>query len=393
MVMANEYRPSKWEDFKGTNIGVDYLKSCIRTNNHPSAALITGLPGCGKSTLAQLYTRSTLCPNRKVGEADGCGRCSICMGEDTTNITYYLVKDSSGAKENVERLVDTSYTKPVVIEGVREDQYRRFVVVDEAELIHPTTISALLNPLEYPPSTTTWILISMDSHKLPLITREAIESRSKEIRLRSIDKETIEGLLIDKTGVDKEVASLIARFSNSNVRRAWSLLEMMRGMEVEAIRNHFLGTATPSNRQDMWQSLSKGEVTKVRAIVSSWENSIEPNNLCSLLLEDLIEMDTTPIELLKSLEAWNRSNTKYPLLAALLPYRDFYIDIPITPIPIQPPPKAVIPIGEIGKDFSKNVMDLISSKSTNTNKVESTSYKHPLTYSNLSEWIDTYAVD
>jgi DNA polymerase III subunit gamma/tau len=384
MSIANEFRPSSWGEFLGSNIGVDYLKSAIRTNKHPSAIILTANPGCGKSSLAQLYTRATLCIEREEGSIEGCGRCSVCKGEDTSNITHYLVKDSSGAKDNIERLVDISYTKPHIREGIREDQYRRFIVIDEAELIHPTTISALLNPLEYPPSTTTWILISMDSSKLPLITREAIESRCKEIRLKPLSISSIASLLEERGGASSEIALLIAKACNFNTRRAWSLLELVGNKSLDEVRNHFLGEATDTNRREMWQALSNGEIHKVRGMVSRWEQLIDNSSLINLLMEDLIEMDRPPLDLIRGLAEWSRSTTKYPLAAVLYPYRDFYIEVSKV-VEKEEPTRELLPIGEVDASYSTNLMNLIKSK---------VGVVHPLArYTSIGELIEAYAMD
>lgn len=385
MSVANTFRPRLWKDFSGDSIGTDYLKGCIRNNRHPSAILISGPPGSGKSTLAQLYTRATLCINRKEGQIEGCGECDICTGKDTSNITYYLVQDSTKAKDNIERLVDTSYTKPCISEGVREDQYRRFIVVDETELIHPTTISALLNPLEYPPSTTTWVLISMDTSKLPIITREAIESRCKEIRIKPLPIDQIKELLVSKNGVNEEIALLVSKFCNSNIRRAWSLVEMIGDKTVEEVRSYFLGGATEENRRVMWSALSDGEVHKVTSLVKSWEDGGDPESLVSLLMEDLISMESPPLDLIKSLAAWSKSSYKYPIAAVLYPYRSFYREKENKSVEIDMS-KKVLPIGTVSSDYSKGVLDLIKSRTSTKD--------HPFKgSSSISGLIERYVMD
>lgn len=317
MSLFNDNRPRSWTEFEGQEIPITYLRNRVIDGKHPNAIYIHGPSGCGKSSLAFLYAKTSLDPLRAEGDDS---ITTSAYDKDHPNITYHLVRDSSSTKEALDRLVSISMSKPIAKDGLREDQYRRFIILDEVELIHPTTFSLLLNPLEYSPSTTTWILISMEPDKLPPITREAIESRCKELRLNPLTTEQI-SCLINREVDNWEVSKFIAKYSGGNARKAWSLVEVLNGadcLSLEGAEQYLLSGIGKDNRIRMWKYFFEGNTSKVVDIISQW-----PDNralLGQLLMEDLIPLvgkkDIT--EILKALQAWVTSRFEYPLEAALL---------------------------------------------------------------------------
>jgi DNA polymerase-3 subunit gamma/tau len=314
--LFNQNRPYTWDSFKGQNVPITYLRNRVKDNKHPNAIYLYGKPGSGKSSLAFLYAKSVLDPNRQ--QDQDCISGKEAYEKDYANLTYHLVRDSSSTKETIEHLIQLSMSKPIPWDGIREDQYRKFIILDEVELIHPTTFSMLLNPLEYSPPTTTWILISMEPDKLAPITRSAIESRCKELRLNPLDDEDIISI-IDPVVEDSRLASLIAKFSRGNARKAWSTLEVLQGADcltIDKAEEYFIGSASKANRSRMWNFLAEGNKNKVVDIVSHWPK--DRSILGPLLFDDLLELDNPPIDVIKEIRAWCNSSVEYPLEAALL---------------------------------------------------------------------------
>lgn len=350
MSLFNDWRPKCWSDFKGGDVGTRYLMNRVSTGKHPNAVWLTGPPGVGKSSLAYLYVRSTLCPNREEGSSEGCGTCPTCLGTDNTNITYYLVRDSSSAKEVLEDLVEVANTRPVIKDkdGTRADQYRRFIIIDEAELIHPTTFSVLLNPLEYSASTTTWILISMEPDKLPYITREAMESRCKEVNLNPIPIEVVKDHLASLSGgVDLGVIDLVSEFSGGNMRRAWSILELLVDSGVTTrleASKALLGNASEDVRAQLWAALASKDVTTLKSIVSSW-SSLEPSVIGKCLMDDVTKHQPISIPLVRVLDNYIRFKTS--LLGSLLMVlgERVKLDSSENSLPVVEESKALIPLG------------------------------------------------
>lgn len=353
-MLYNQFRPRKFEDYISKDTGAaEYIKAVIKSNLHPSAALLSGMPGSGKSVLAQLYARATLCPNRAEGTYEPCGECEVCLGDNKDNITHYVVRDATEAKEAFQELINVANSAPHTTTK-REDQYRRFIILDEIQNCSKQAISTLLDPLEFSPPSTTWILISMDLERLDPILREAIESRSKEISLRPLSTESISSILTSRyRELDEQAAISIAKFSNGNMRRAWSLLEyFLTMMDVKLITEEVIvkekgGGATNSARYEMWDYFYSGNTEEVYNLVKGWVESCDPNLIAFLLIQDCCrgETNSDKIGIIKTLSYWMQANYKAPLYVIMsaesFKYKTTYKPKPST-LPIVSQPSASI---------------------------------------------------
>lgn len=318
--LFNQHRPVTINEIDvgslNNKLPISYIKRCISgISPHPNAIYLCGSPGSGKSLLANLYARGTLCLNREEGSYEACGICDVCIGKDTTNIHYHLVRDSSSTKEALDELIQYAETKPLYREGCNEHNNRRFIIIDEAELIHPTTIAALLNPLEYGPDTTTWILISMQPDKLSPIVREAIESRCKQLIIHPFSKEYIANYL--KGELDEELINIIANNSNGNMRRAWSLVELIRGSGVSAFHafNYLIGISNET-LELIRIAIKNRDYKNLHQLLGDTQSELLASTLMNILLESDADIDV-----IKALSIWISSSIKYPLIGCFINWR------------------------------------------------------------------------
>lgn len=70
--LANKYRPTKLDEVYGQDIAVAALKGSFK-KGIPSAILISGLYGSGKTSLANIYARMLNCATHNM-----CGKCMSC---------------------------------------------------------------------------------------------------------------------------------------------------------------------------------------------------------------------------------------------------------------------------------------------------------------------------
>lgn len=70
--LANKYRPTKLDEVYGQDIAVSALKGSFK-KGIPSAILISGLYGSGKTSLANIYARMLNCATHNM-----CGKCMSC---------------------------------------------------------------------------------------------------------------------------------------------------------------------------------------------------------------------------------------------------------------------------------------------------------------------------
>lgn len=89
------------------------------------------------------------------------------------------------------------------------------------ERMNPASANKLLKLLEEPPQQTVFILVSEAPEQL----LETIRSRTQRIELRKIDTPSLEQALVERRGIDGEVAHRLARTANGNWNKALEELD------------------------------------------------------------------------------------------------------------------------------------------------------------------------
>lgn len=335
MSLANQYRPTTLDEFRWQEFAVANFKMIISKNAHSknnntllgtriNNLLITGEPSSGKSTLAQIYARSTLCRNREEGSYIACGECDVCTGKDTSNIFYHTITNPSESRPVIEQFIQEAKNRPIV-KGGRADQYRRFFIIDEVELMSHQLISMLLDPLENTIDSTTWILISMDLAKLqksqPTVA-EAILSRCTHYALGSYTYDQIATVLSENRNVEYDAAYAIAQHSG-NLRGSWNnlssfeLLVEDQTITYEDVSRYLLKGLDKSFIREFLKELSNGVVLDL----SNVDESLFARLLMQYLTEDIKELSEAGINLLSDLMRWDSLLSPYPLKCLLTVYR------------------------------------------------------------------------
>lgn len=335
--LANENRPRFFKDYLTQGVGgpVDIIKNVIAKDLHSQLGNvgIFGDSGVGKSALAKLYATSTLCYNRPEKEHEPCGECEVCLGQDTDNIHSYTIHNTTSAWESIRELVARSKQAPIINrEGIRADQYRKFIILDEIQNASPELLALLYDALEYAPSTTTWIIISMDLDKLVsknAATAEAITGRCAELHLPSFADSTIATALAKRTDLNLNAAMAIAKLSKGNMRKAWTNLAKYKTLVDEEseitedlVLYSYSGGATKENRLAMWQALAKGEGKIVKGIIDEWTEKAADIKLVGNLLQmdiiDNLHSPSTEVQsLLAALGRWY-TGVSYPLTTVFM---------------------------------------------------------------------------
>lgn len=275
----------KWSDYKGQINSVKYVRNCINKNIFPKALLVTGPPGVGKSLLAELTIRSVICSDNE----RPCGECEYCSTNirELSNVRWNQITNITGMTDY---LTDTGLwarEAPIYLNDIGIT--RKFVVLDEIQLLSTNYIQSLLGYIDCSPSTTTWILISMDLSRLSGTDLEALSSRCTSINLYSHSEDDCITYIMNKWPLSYNDAKLLANLSDGNMRQIGSLIDYCKGIDdsLQNVSDILVGKA--NNRQMFWNALYNKDYAEAMSMCNDWLRTTTSQIATKLLIDDLIQ--------------------------------------------------------------------------------------------------------
>ncbi len=200
------------------------------------AWLFTGPPGSGRSVAALCFAAALQCTD---DDTPGCGRCHAC----TTTM--------AGTHGDVRRVVpeglsiSTAEMRGIVQIASRRPSTGRWqvVVIEDADRLTEAAGNVLLKVVEEPPERTVFLLCapSVDPEDISVTLR----SRCRHIHLVTPNIDAIAQVLIDRDGLDAEVATAAAAISGGHVGRARRLATDAQARDR---RKNALGLAIAAGR-------------------------------------------------------------------------------------------------------------------------------------------------
>jgi hypothetical protein len=283
--LANRKRPRTLNEVQGHPDTVTTLSLVIQNDlwGQHSPLFLQGAPGSGKTTIALLSARVTLCPHRVGGTSDNCGTCDTCIGKDTVNIEQYTCTGADA--DALQGLIDKSRSQPLPKAG--SPRYR-FFILDEVSNMSNQQLSKFLEVLEATNKYNIWVLVSMKPERMDATLSNALLSRCTTFTFPPL---TVSELTTTLTmgGVDLGIAQVLSPFCRGNARLAWRQFDRLLLLNPDAtpvwVESTLTGGATKTARATMWQSLRDGKVREVIDLLGGWGC----DSLISLLREDLVQ--------------------------------------------------------------------------------------------------------
>lgn len=126
--LPEKYRPRVLSDAVGQSVAVRILETAIRTESLVPGYIFAGPYGCGKTSLAGIFSRSIGCPNRRRGTVNPCNNCDVCLSQTKlrSNDLRQIDAATKGSVDAIRSLREDASYAPA--EGAR----RKVVILDEA---------------------------------------------------------------------------------------------------------------------------------------------------------------------------------------------------------------------------------------------------------------------
>lgn len=221
--LAVQYRPRVLTDLVGQDHIAKQVLGMFKSKKMPSAIMLHGPTGLGKTTVARMLARMVNCVGERGENFEPCGECASCKMTEHPDVMELNAADARGI-DDVRNLIQLSRNMPTI-------GNKRVFIVDEAQQLTTQSAQCLLKPLEEPPANTLWIICTMSPDKM----LPAIAKRCLSLQVKPVDPELITKRLYriaKREGIDfKEqkdgvkVLRTIADFSNGGMRASIQLLE------------------------------------------------------------------------------------------------------------------------------------------------------------------------
>lgn len=215
-----------WDELLGQPEAIEQLQKVIENKSKGvhHAWLFTGPAGSGRSNLAKSFAAALEC------QEGGCGNCQQCrlvQADAHPDVTLLVTDRVVISIDEVRDLVARSSM------ATNLGKYR-VIIIEDADRMTERTSNVLLKVLEEPAENVVWVLCAPSvSDLLPTIRSR---TRNLNLRLPSIDE--VATLLVERDGVEKELAKRCALLAQNHVgmARRLALSSEARSRRSETLR-------------------------------------------------------------------------------------------------------------------------------------------------------------
>jgi DNA polymerase-3 subunit delta' len=251
-----------FNDIKGQDNAIKFLKTAIRNEKIPHAYLLAGPRGCGRSLLAKNFAKAVNCVSidRKDIPCDSCLSCKK-IDKGIHPDVKWIGKDERSGQIKIDQIRELE--NQIVLRPY-EGKYKIFIIID-AELMNVEAANSFLKTLEEPPQNSLLILIAERvKDLLPTIT-----SRCQMIRVRPLEINELASILISEHGIPGQKAKFLSRISEGRLGRAISYR-----YDIFGWRDSVLDEFSNDECIEDYGAENRGELSKKLNVLTSWYRDI-----------------------------------------------------------------------------------------------------------------------
>lgn len=198
--LATNYRPKSFEEVISQKSIIDILKKQIETGKFKNSYIFCGASGCGKTTVARIFSNEI---NKNQGSP------------------IEIDAASNSGVDNVRKIIDDANERAI-------DCEYKIYIIDEAHSLSSQAWQAFLKCIEEPPKYTIFIFCTTEKNKIP----ETIKNRCMTFNFTLIPFNLIsERLQVicskEEFKYDLDACNYLARISHGCLREAISLLDQI----------------------------------------------------------------------------------------------------------------------------------------------------------------------
>ncbi len=273
--LALAYRPKTFDDLVGQRVVQVVLRQCVAKEKVPSAILLDGSHGTGKTTTLRIFAAAMSCDT----PPDPCGHCPGCTA------VY------SGTSLNLVEIDAASHGGVDDIRALRQQLRHataagwRVIGIDEAQSMSHAAFNALLKIMEEPPPRTTIVLLTTDPGKIPdTIISRCMRFQFRPLSHRDIDERLAQICAAEGINADPELLDCVAERARGSLRDAIMLLDQVTRVGIVTVEQFtdLMGDTDPGPA--LLDAVRTGDPgTAYRAVSAAMAHTGDPGTVIAAL--------------------------------------------------------------------------------------------------------------